>query len=264
MLLSLGCLVVVEPRVGAAAAPAASKARPAAAAPRVSAAAAGENAGLPPMHDQKAWTEADKAKFLQFLNTKGGAMPTGEVAAGAPATEGFAYASQPARSIQFSPTFLQLYPISSGHYSGTVYGPPGAKVLLERHITPWLRTYAGLEYDGMSQRKRDGETSRLSRWAVPVGVEFALVPLATPQTRYVLIRLGLVASEVVGPGKRGDYDAPLLGGTAAYDLGLGYEWQIADTPWRVNATFDGLRSISSRAGVDYYGLGMTAGVVYTF
>ena len=257
IILSAGCLF-------AAAGLAAAEPKAAPAKPKAAAAAAAKNTNLPSMHDQKAWTEADKAKFLQFLNTTGGSMPGGDVAAGTPGTEGFGYVSHAARSLEFSPTFLNLYPMSSQRYSGTVHGTVGAKMLVERHVTPWLRWYAGLEYDGLHQRKRDGETSRLSRWAVPAGVEFALVPLATPQTRYVLIRLGLVACDVVGAGKRGDYEAPLLGATVAYNLGLGYEWQIADTPWRVNATFDGLRSIANRAGVAYYGLGLTAGVAYTF
>ena len=148
--------------------------------------------------------------------------------------------------------------------------------LLEKWLADWRRKEAKAPTKDEEALRSElfytssvGSDAAFTRDAVldipkPAGVEFALVPLATPQTRYVLIRLGLVACDVVGAGRRGDYDAPLLGATVAYNLGLGYEWQLADTPWRLNATFDGLRSIANRAGVAYYGLGLTAGVVYTF
>jgi hypothetical protein len=99
---------------------------------------------------------------------------------------------------------------------------------------------------------------------VPAGLEFALVPLSTPQTRYVLLRLGAVAANVSGTANRGDFAAPILGASAAWDLGLGYEWQIADSRWRINAALDGLHSISNRSNISYYGLGGTLAAVYTF
>lgn len=219
---------------------------------------------LPPLQDQKAWTPQDKAEFLRFLNSTGAPrMPSGSVSAQAPAAEGIAFHA--ARSLELGPDFLELFPLSNGHYSGSVHGTaPGVKALGERHITPWLRAYGGLEYDRLSQQQLSGNTVGLTRWAIPAGLEFALVPLATPQTRYVLVRTGIVAGDVAGPGSRGDYRAPVLGASAAFDLGLGYEWQLSSTPWRLNAAIDGLRSISSRAGVAYYGMGLTAGAVYTF
>lgn len=218
----------------------------------------------PPLDQQRAWTPADKAQFLRYLGSSAPALPAGDVkSAGAPPAEGYA-SFRAARSISVSPTYLQLFPYAGSRYGGTVHDGAGGKVLLERHVRPWLRTYAGLEYDPLSQRRLDGSTARLTRWAVPAGVEFALVPLATPQTRYVLLRLGAVASDITGPGSRADFAAPVLGTSAAWDMGLGYEWQIADSRWRVNAAVDGLRSIASRGGVAYYGMDTTLGVVFTF
>ena len=216
----------------------------------------------PPLTQQPAWTEQDKAEFLRYLNST--AMPTGSVSktAASPATEA-EWSDRAARSVELGPTSLLLFPYSGNHYSGAADGG-GGRLLLEQHFRPWLRAYAGLEVDQLKQKELGGQTADLTRWAAPVGLEFALVPLATPQTRYVLMRLGVAPSEVVGPGGRSSYAAPVLGGSAAWDLGLGYEWQISDSRWRVNAALDGLRSIANRGGVSYYGLGAHVAAVYTF
>ena len=216
----------------------------------------------PPLDQQKAWTQADKQQFLRYLDSDA-PMPSGQVKeVSAPA--GQKWVSREARALEVGPEMLMLFPSFGGHYSGTALAMPGVRVMYERHFVPWLRGYAGLEYDSMRQQARDRAWESLDRYAVPVGLEFALVPLSTPQTRYVIMRLGASISNISGSATRADFAAPLLGTSAAWDLGLGYEWQISDSNWRVNGTFDGLRSISNRSGVGYYGFGANLGIVYTF
>ena len=55
-----------------------------------------------------------------------------------------------------------------------------------------------------------------------------------------------------------------MGPSAAWNLGLGYEWQFANSNWRLNAAFDGLRSIANHSGVAYWGFGSTIAAAYTF
>jgi len=218
----------------------------------------------PSLNTQPSWTDADKAEFLKYLNSNA-PMPSGSVSkSGATAASDTEFSFHTARSLEVGPASALIFPYSGNHWSGAADGGPGARVVFEQHFEPWLRLYAGLEGETLKQRELNGQTASLTRLAAPVGLEFALVPLSTPQTRYVLMRLGIAPSNVSSAAKNSDFADPILGASAAWDLGLGYEWQIADSPWRINAAIDGLRSISNRANISYYGLGGTIAAVYTF
>jgi hypothetical protein len=213
---------------------------------------------------QQSWTEADKAEFLRYLNSNA-PLPNGQVAkTAATASDDAGWSSHAARSLALGPASVVIHPYPGGRYSGAVDGGPGARAVFEQHLEPWLRLYAGLEAETLDQKERNGQTASLTRLAAPMGVEFALVPLSTPQTRYVLLRLGLAPANVSGATNGGDFATPILGASAAWDLGLGYERQIADSRWRINAALDGLHSISNRSDVSYYGLGGALAAVYTF
>ncbi|HVA65567.1 MAG TPA: hypothetical protein VNK24_01420 [Elusimicrobiota bacterium] len=215
----------------------------------------------PSLGDQRAWTRQDKATFLRYLNSKQ-PMQTGQVRQ-VYLSENRTAPSHAAWSLELGPASTTLFPFSEKGGESTARGTLGVRALYERHLTPWLRAYAGLEAESLRQNRTDGSTAELMRWSVPAGIEFALVPLATPQTRYVLLRVGLAASQVSGaPGS--DFSSPAVGTSAAWDIGLGYEWQIPNSSWRVNAAVDGLRSMGDRNGVGYYGLGSTLALVRTF
>jgi len=216
---------------------------------------------MPSLGDQQVWTQQDKATFLHYLNSNK-PMVSGQVREVSLAENGLA-APHSAWSLELGPASTTLFPFSERGGEPTARGTLGVRALYERHLTPWLRAYAGLEAESLRQARTDGSTAELMRWSVPAGIEFALVPLATPQTRYVLLRVGLDASQVSGaPGS--DFSSPIVGTSAAWDIGLGYEWQIPNTSWRVNAALDGLRSMGDRNGVGYYGLGTTLALVRTF
>jgi hypothetical protein len=51
---------------------------------------------------------------------------------------------------------------------------------------------------------------------------------------------------------------------AAWNLGLGYEWQIPDTRWRMHVLAEGCRSFVRHDSPEFYRLGLTAGAAYTF
>lgn len=217
---------------------------------------------LPPLSQQQSWTEQDKKEFLNYLNSSQ-PLPTGQVKGVAALTNRQGGSYHMARALEFGPSEVTLFPFSGSHYGGTVSGL-GGRLIYEQHFVPWLRGYAGLEVDPLRQTRLGGVSEDLTRWAIPAGLEFALVPLSTPQTRYVLLRLGVVASDVYGSGSAADFATPLMGASAAWNLGLGYEWQFADSNWRLNAAVDGLRSMGSRNGTGYYGLGTTLTLVRTF
>jgi hypothetical protein len=229
----------------------------------LSALAAGARAQtLPPLDQQKAWTEADKQQFLNYLNSNSPA-PKGDVKdVAAPAGQN--WSEHPARALEAGPASITLFPFSGNRYSGTVGPAAGGKILAEQHLVPWFRGYAGFEAEPLRQRRSDGAYAGLTRFAAPVGLEFALVPLSTPETRYVLLRAGIAASEITSSVKGSAFNTPLVGTSAAWNIGLGYEWQFANSNWRLNAALDGLRSIASRGGTGYYGLGMTTAAAYTF
>ncbi len=216
---------------------------------------------MPSLGDQRAWTQQDKVTFLHYLNSNK-PMISGQVRE-VSLSENSLAAPHAAWSLELGPASTTLFPISGNGGGSPARGGFGARALYERHLTPWLRAYAGLEAESLSQARMNGSSADLMRWTVPAGIELALVPLATPQTRYVLLRVGLAASQVSG-APASDFSSPIVGTSAAWDVGLGYEWQIPDSNWRINAALDGLRSMGDRDGVGYYGLGAAAALVRTF
>lgn len=223
----------------------------------------------PPLSRQQTWTEKDKADFLKYLNSnqpsasgqsKELVLPSEQKAAEA----GKKWSSHAARALEIGPAATVIYPFTQEGHIVTATPMYGGRMLYVQHFRPWIRGYLGLEVSAMRQRHKDDTWGRMTRWAVPVGLEFALVPLATPQTRYVLLRMGVVGSHVASPDQRSDFVAPIIGDSAAWNIGLGYEWQLADSNWRVNAAFDGLRAMEKKDEVGYYGLGGTIGLAYTF
>ena len=61
------------------------------------------------------------------------------------------------------------------------------------------------------------------------------------------------------------FKTPLLGWQGTWTAGLGYEWQIPDTRWRLHATADTYYSLAHRRGrSQFFGVGLAAGAAYTF
>lgn len=218
---------------------------------------------LPPLNDQKDWTDQEKREFLDYLEASQ-PMPKGKARKIAlPKGEGASGAERPAWAVEVAPATATIFPFDRKGYGATADGLLGARALYERHFFTWMRGYAGFEGVPMRERESGGGTADLTRWAVPLGLEFALVPLGTPQTRYVVLRAGVEAADVTG-APSGAFSAPMTGPSAAWDVALGYEWQIPDTRWRMNAALDGLHSITNPGGVGYVGFGATAALAYTF
>jgi hypothetical protein len=216
----------------------------------------------PPLDRQDAWSESDKKAFLRYLNSNAPA-PTGQVKETPAPAYGSRYVTRKARYLTLELVSDTLFPIDDNGKVSTLPTTVGGRLLAGGHLFTWIRYYAGLEYTPLQQEKLSGGTASLSHVQVPVGLEFALIPLGTPQTRYVLLRGGLVGHYVSG-GDKADFAAPLLGSSLAWTLGLGYEWQIPDSRWRLHLLAEGYKSTSRIDGVGYYGAGLTAGVARTF
>lgn len=212
---------------------------------------------------QDAWTDRDKKEFIKFLKA-GPALPAeGEVKAVA-APAGGAVKARKARYITlggFSDTVLTVAADEKVNTEATSAGP---KLLVGGHIFSWVRYYAGAGYTRVKQAKLDGTRASLNHFRVPVGVELALIPLGTPHTRYVLLRGGLSAHRFSSGADKSEFGTSLLGWHGSYDIALGYEWQFADTNFRVHALAEGYRSILRSGTAKFYGVGLAGGVVYTF
>jgi hypothetical protein len=216
---------------------------------------------VPPLGDQKDWTDQDKREFLDYLRSNQ-PMPKGE-ARDIALPRGTVAAERPAWALELAPATVTIYPYDKNGYGSTAGGLLGARALYERHFFTWVRGYAGFEGVPMDEKESSGATADLVRWAIPVGLEFALVPLGTSQTRYVILRAGVEAADMTG-APAGSFLTPLTGPSAAWDVALGWERQIPDTHWRMNIALDGLHSITSPGGVGYVGFGATAALAYTF
>jgi len=217
----------------------------------------------PAMNRQDAWTDSDKKAFLRYLNSNAPAASGQVKEFAAPASSGRSYARK-ARYLTLevlSDTLVSVDPAGKGT---SLPAALGGRLIAGGHLFTWIRYYAGAQYSRLKQERLDGTTAHLTHVMVPLGLEFALIPLGTPQTRYVLLRAGVAVSNVSGSGSKADFAAPLLGSTLAWNLGLGYEWQVPDSRWRLHLLAEGYKSVGKKEGVGYYGAGVTAGVARTF
>ncbi len=215
---------------------------------------------LPDLHHQAAWGDKEKKEFLGFLKSNQ-PMPSGQVKYTSPESPQRSPSKARYASLGMAADTMMID--AGGGKTRTESTTIGPKLLVGGHLFSWVRYYSGVKYNHIGQDKLDGTRAHLTHIAIPAGLELALIPLGTPQTRYVLLRGGVSEHFFSGPAKKSDFKAPLLGWHSAWNLGLGYEWQFANSPWRFHTLAEGYRSFAG-GGVAFYGLGLTAGFVYTF
>jgi hypothetical protein len=208
---------------------------------------------LPDLHDQAAWCDKEKQEFLKFLRSNQQLPVTGDVK-NVPAGKGGQAVSRRAR-------YLALNLLSDKMNTG---GPAyGGELIAGGHLFSWIRYYGGIGYTGIKRDKLDGTAAKLSHYQVPAGIEFALIPLGTPQTRYVLLRFGVSEHYFAGSAKSSDFRTSLKGWHPAWNAALGYEWQIPDTRWRVNIVAGAYKAFGG-GNPYFYGTGLKTGLAYTF
>ena len=223
-------------------------------------AASGVCAGLPDLRKQAAWGDKEKKEFLNFIRSDQPAPQGGQVKH-VPDGNG-ARRPRKARYASLALVTDTMIIDTGGGRTKTETTTLGPKLLVGGHLFSWVRYYAGLKYNKVGQDRLDGARAHFSHIEVPAGIELALIPLGTPHTRYVLLRGGVSSHLFSGPGDKSDFNAPLKGWHPAWNLGLGYEWQFANSNWRFHSLAEGYRSMGG--GLRFYGTGLTAGFVYTF
>lgn len=221
----------------------------------------------PDLSRQDTWGEREKKEFLQFLKSGGGAAPAaGEVKQISAVNEGSsARAPGKARYVSLELGSESVVAVTGGNtlsHQGSSFAP---RLVLGAHLLSWVRLYSGVQVSRLRQEKLDGTRTPLDHYHVPVGLEFALVPLGTPQTRYVILRGGVGFHKFAGRASRSDFGAPLLGVHTSWNAGLGYQWQFSNSNWRAHALLDGYGSLQREKGTSrFYGMGFGAGLVRTF
>lgn len=221
----------------------------------------------PDLGKQDAWGDKEKKEFLEYLRSGQGAAAPGQVRS--VKLEGTSSKSwSPRKPFYLSAAFAADSLMTVGgngalRREGLGLGP---KVLAGGHIFTWLRYYAGAMNTPFRQEKIDGTRPLVNHFQFPVGLEVALVPLGTPHTRYLLLRAGTAAHYFDGRGQAAsDFKTPLLGWQTSWNGGLGYEWQISDTRWRLNGLVEGYHYMLRQGSTARFsGLGFTLGAVYTF
>ena len=216
---------------------------------------------LPNLKNQAAWGDKEKKEFLGFLKSSQ-PIPAGQVKQIA-AGDSVRRAPSKARYASLALVTDTIILDTGAGRTTTETATLGPKLLVGGHIFSWVRYYAGVKYNRIGQEKLDGSKAHLSHLEVPLGLELALIPLGTPHTRYFLLRGGVSEHYFYGGAKKSEFKAPLLGWRPAWNLGLGYEWQFDNSNWRFHSLAEGYRSFSG-GGAQFYGIGLTAGFVYTF
>jgi hypothetical protein len=216
---------------------------------------------LPDLGGQAGWTEKEKQEFLKYIKSDRTAVPSGQVKAQPASRSGSARVHR-ARYLALGFSAEELSIDNSAARVSSVSSGLGPRLLAGGHLFSWVRYYGGLRYGRLGQERLDGTTAILSHMEIPVGLELALIPLGTPHTRYILIRGGVSAHDFAG-ARKAEFTEPLIGWRLAWNLGLGYEWQFPNSNWRANIAAEGYKSFSGRSP-QYYGMGASAGVTYTF
>ncbi len=217
----------------------------------------------PDMSRQDAWGDAEKQQFLRYLKAGGAAPVSGSVKEVSVAAGELA----PVRKARFATlswveeTTFAVAPGGAVRSQGSAFGP---RLLVGGHLFSWVRYYAGAQYASFDQDKLDGTRAKIGHAEFPFGVELALIPLGTPHTRYVLLRGGVTAHRFSSSADASAFESPLIGWQGSWNLGLGYEWQITDTNWRVHLLAEGSKSFVRDGGSRFYGAGFSAGLVRTF
>ncbi|MGD9643949.1 MAG: hypothetical protein AB7V08_14615 [Elusimicrobiales bacterium] len=219
-------------------------------------------AAPPDLREQAAWGDKEKKEFLNYLNSGQGAPVAGQVKR--VAAENGIRVQRKARYASLGLASDTLVLEKPGGGTRTETTTVGAKLLVGGHLFSWVRYYAGLKYNRVGQERLDGTRAHLGHVEAPAGLELALIPLGTPHTRYALLRAGVSSHFFSGPDARSEFAAPLRGWHPAWNLGLGYEWQFDNSPWRAHALAEGYRAFPRSGKPGFRGLGLTAGFVYTF
>jgi hypothetical protein len=204
-------------------------------------------AASPSMSNQRAWTESDKKAFLDYLDTGRGAPVDGQVkdVAASSTSEAPAYP----RGYGRKPVFVTLEGIgqlmvtesadASGDSHDTAFGP---RLLVGGHLFSWVRYFTGIEYSSLAGQ---------SHVQIPFGIELALIPLGAPHTQYFLLRGG-AGAHFFGGDLRG-----------SWNFGLGYEWQISESPFRFHALAESQLTLGA-PDRRFYSLGLVAGLAFMF
>lgn len=227
----------------------------------------GARAAEPPdLGRQKNWTESDKERFLRYLES--GKQPKAEgsvkgLGSRAPTPDSPPDLRRPLYATVGLTTDTVLTVAGSGvvRNESTALGP---ELLLGGHLFSWVRCYGGVRYHRMRMSKLDDSRAGVDHFQVPVGLELALVPLGTPQTRYILLRGGVAAHHFGSKTARADFKTPLIGLQGSWNAGIGYEWQLAETNWRLHGLAEGYSYLFRRKAARFYGAGLTAGLAYMF
>ncbi len=217
---------------------------------------------LPDLKSQASWGEKEKQEFLKHLKSNQ-ELPSGLVK-NVPASPGSRAGSHKARYLSLSPLSDALIVVGSDGKLNTGEPSFGARLAAGGHLFSWIRYYAGVKYTRLKQEKLDGSRARLTHYEFPAGIELALIPLGTPHTRYVVMRVGLSEHYFSSSAKGSDFQTSVKGWHPAWNAGIGYEWQVPDTRWRVNILTEGYRSFAGGKTPEFYGIGLTAGLAYTF
>lgn len=217
---------------------------------------------LPDLRNQKAWGGSEKDQFIKFLES-GRRVPVKGSVKDVKTTEKLA----PARKARYATlemvtdTVLSVSGNDAVIKEGTGFGP---KLTVGTHLFSWVRLYSGAQYTRFKQKKVDGGRASVGHFQFPVGLELALVPLGTPQTRYIIMRGGLSLHHFCSSTPSDDFQTSLKGWQGAWNLGMGYEWQIPDSRWRLHLLGESYSYLFHQPGARFYGLGVTGGVTYTF
>jgi hypothetical protein len=219
---------------------------------------------VPDLKDQGSWGSKQKNEFLRFLKSEKQIPISGNVKSVSTSMNGSTrYRNGRTRFITANFGGSNLYLTGKDNVRRRISSNIGGKLLYGRHIFTWMRFYGGIQYSAIDQQKLDGQLARLKQYQIPLGLEFALIPLGTPQTRYVLLRAGVSAHYFEGNFEDSDFNNSLLGLRGSYNLGLGYEWQIPNSRFRLHALAEGLKSISNEKGSSFNGAGISLGLVYS-
>lgn len=232
----------------------------------IACAAGSANAGAAvSLSNQGAWTDSDKAEFLNYLDSGKEPPISGQVRSVRPALS--EARDEPSAQKPFYLTVEAVGGVTVTEAQGSAPSDQeatiGPRLTFGGHLFSWIRFFAAFEYDSLNELHLDGTRSGVDHFQIPIGLELCLIPLGSPQTQYILLRGGF-GTHLFNTGTASSlFVNPVVGVEETWDLGLGYEWQIRESHLRFHA----LAATQIAFGFQtsrFYSVDLTAGVAYLF
>lgn len=231
----------------------------------------------PQLAGQQNWSKKDKDQFIQSIKGSGSIFDRNKKVAISPRPEERAkIGNHDSKYIMMHYDGGRSLSLSTQNF-GVNHYRHGPAIYFGNHLFSWIRYALGTEYHQVRMKMLPYDYYYLSEITIPLWFEFALIPLGSPHTRYLILRSGLQGNYLWGkteeitqlnlnnPEIKTSTESPDVLGLSTYWItGLGYEWQLGENFWRVHVLANVQVPLTQRHLRKFINLNTSIGTSYVF